>query len=93
MLLIHGEKDKTVPIQQSELMFNSLQQAGVSSHFHTVLGDEHLGCTGPKVIALVKDFFDMHLMSKPLRNEALNRPTSKSAAVTVPTSLGTAEPR
>lgn len=41
MLLMHGDRDDVVPIQQSELMENALKQAGVEVKFIRVPGGEH----------------------------------------------------
>jgi len=44
-LLVHGEDDQTVSIEQSRLMFAALQKAGVSSAFHAYPNGKHgFGC-------------------------------------------------
>jgi len=44
-LLVHGEDDQTVSIEQSRLMFAALQRAGVSSAFHAYPSGKHgFGC-------------------------------------------------
>ena len=35
-LIVHGDKDGTVPINQSELLFAALKKAGRQVHFHTI---------------------------------------------------------
>lgn len=41
MLLMHGDKDVVVPIQQSEIMHRALQDAAVPSKFIRVAGGQH----------------------------------------------------
>lgn len=59
-LIMHGEKDYTVAIGQSELLHAALQQAGVSSTFHRVPDAGH-GFGGPDVHRTVVAFLDKHL--------------------------------
>lgn len=65
-LIIHGQQDKTVLINQSELLHAALQSAGVSSTFHPVPGAGH-GFRGippaekAKIDRWVDAFFDRHL--------------------------------
>jgi len=42
-LIVHGDKDPTVPINQSQILFDALKKAGVSAHFHTIHGAGHGG--------------------------------------------------
>lgn len=41
ILLIHGEDDTVVPIMQSQLMANSLKEAGKSHAFAKLKGEDH----------------------------------------------------
>lgn len=40
-LLIHGDADELVPIRNSEILYESLQEAGVESEFITIPGADH----------------------------------------------------
>jgi len=64
-LILHGDKDGTVPVNQSQLLFDALKQAGVSVHFHTIKGAGHgRGFGGPEIGPMVAAFFDKYLKSK-----------------------------
>ena len=65
MLLMHGEKDQSVPYNQSELLFASLQKAGVEAQLYKVVGGDH-GFRGsvdtPEALdKMVVEFFDAKL--------------------------------
>jgi acetyl esterase/lipase len=62
-LIVHGDKDPTVPYNQSELLRDALVKAGVSVAFHTVQGGGHGGFRDPQVDVLVKEFFQKHLQN------------------------------
>ncbi len=62
-LIMHGSKDMTVPINQSELLYEALKKAGMPVTFHTVLGAGH-GFSNPEVDRMVDDFFDEILKRK-----------------------------
>lgn len=42
-LIMHGDKDPVVPLEQSQLLADSLKKAGVKVTFHIVPGGEHGG--------------------------------------------------
>lgn len=42
-LILHGDKDPTVPVSQSELLVAALKKAGVDVTFHPVKGAGHGG--------------------------------------------------
>jgi acetyl esterase/lipase len=42
-LIVHGDKDPAVPLQQSQLLADALKRAGVKVTFHVVPGGEHGG--------------------------------------------------
>jgi acetyl esterase/lipase len=66
-LIVHGDKDATVPINQSQLLYDALKQAGVNVHFHTIKGAGHgQGFGGPEIEPMVAAFFDRVLKAKPL---------------------------
>ena len=65
-LIVHGENDFTVPLNQSELLNAALKQVGADVEFHVVKGAGHgFRQADPaertKVDGLVEKFFDEHL--------------------------------
>lgn len=70
-LIVHGDKDLTVPHNQSQLLCEALTKAGVQVKFHTVEGGGHGGFNSPKVDKIVDDFFDKHLKSRKSTNTGL----------------------
>ena len=80
-LIMHGDKDATVPINQSQLLFEALKKAGVSVHFHTIKGAGHgQGFGGPEIEPMVSAFFDQKLKAQPLPANLGAAQTSTSAA-------------
>jgi len=62
-LIIHGNADNTVPINQSELLVAALKQAGADVTFEVVKGGGH-GFNPEqtrRLLPVVTDFFDKHL--------------------------------
>lgn len=59
-LIMHGEEDPLVAIDQSELLHNALQKAGVSSTFQPVPKAGH-GFGGPEIERAVLAFLNQHL--------------------------------
>jgi acetyl esterase/lipase len=59
-LIMHGNKDDIVPYQQSELLRDALQKAGVSVTFKIIEGAGH-GFGGPDIDRQVAAFFDQQL--------------------------------
>ena len=59
-LIMHGERDTTVPIGQSELLDAALQKAGVESTFKRIPDAGH-GFGGPEINAAVLEFLNSHL--------------------------------
>lgn len=58
MLIIHGDEDPVVPVQQSETFHAALEKAGVKSKLHIVKGGGHgEGFQTPEVQKMVRDFF------------------------------------
>ncbi len=74
-LIVHGDRDGTVAINQSELLFAALEQAGVPVHFHTIRGAGHggPGFNAPEVAGMVQQFFDDTLNSA---DRAAEKPTA-----------------
>ncbi|MCX6654242.1 MAG: alpha/beta hydrolase [Candidatus Bathyarchaeota archaeon] len=73
-LIIHGTEDLNVPVNQSELLFAALKEAGVNATFFKLVGAGHGGpqfyteagltpqaCWTPVVRAMVLAFFNQHL--------------------------------
>jgi acetyl esterase/lipase len=60
-LIVHGDKDPLVPHNQSELLREALQKAGVAVSLYTVTGGGHGGFRDPQVDVLVTEFFRKHL--------------------------------
>jgi len=62
-LIVHGDHDPLVPLQQSQELEAALQKAGVESTFHVVAGAGHggQGFVTPEIQKLIIDFFDRHL--------------------------------
>lgn len=63
-LLIHGDKDKLVPLQQSELILARLQQAGVTAKLIIKPGEAHGWKDRSPEVAAIADWFDQHLGRK-----------------------------
>jgi acetyl esterase/lipase len=63
-LILHGDQDDVVPINQSELLAEALKKAGVEVTYHVVAGAGH-GFGGPEIDAMVTAFFDKHLKASP----------------------------
>ena len=59
-LIMHGDQDPLVPMNQSELLYGALKKAGVDVSFHVVKGAGH-GFGGPEINKRVRDFFGKHL--------------------------------
>lgn len=62
-LMLHGAADSTVPSQQSEMLYEALQDAKVESDLILLEGAEHADYMfqQPSVKELVCDFMDRHL--------------------------------
>lgn len=74
-LILHGDRDDTVPFEQSELLVNALRAAKVGVDFYSVRGAGHGGpafhgaANGP-VMQQVVDFFASHLKTPAVRSAA-----------------------
>ncbi len=61
-LIVHGDQDPLVPLNQSELLFEALKKVGVSVRLHTIEGAGHgPGFGGREIDEMVTTFFDHHL--------------------------------
>jgi len=54
-LIMHGDRDRTVPFNQSELLYAALKKAGVDATFVPMKGAGH-GFGGPEAITPVQEF-------------------------------------
>ncbi len=63
-LIMHGDKDDIVPLDQSEVFHAALKKARVSSELVVMPGAGH-GFAGPQVMKRVTEFFDQHLKKAP----------------------------
>lgn len=79
-LIVHGDDDRTVPLNQSESLFEALKQSGVSVHFHTIHGAGHggPGFADPEVEKLVAKFFEKTLKAKTDSSSSPDATTSES---------------
>ncbi len=62
-LIVHGDEDRTVPLNQSRLLFEALKKAGRDVHFHTIHGAGHgrPGFGAPEIEEMVGKFLDAKL--------------------------------
>jgi S-formylglutathione hydrolase FrmB len=63
-LIIHGDKDFLVPIQQAELFLNKLKAAGVETKLVVKQGGGHTWPDWHKEMVNIADWFDTHLKAK-----------------------------
>ncbi len=63
ILVFHGDKDQTVPLDQSEYLHKKCQETGLESALHIIEGGAHGGpeFSDPTRYQLVKDFFARHI--------------------------------
>jgi acetyl esterase/lipase len=67
-LLIHGDADPMVPLQQSQKMVEVLKAAGGSAELIVKKGGGHPWMTIPEEVKIMADWFDQHLPeTKPTR--------------------------
>lgn len=59
--LLHGDRDKLVPIHQSELLHAALNREGIPVHFEIVPGKGHAIGPPPKALPKLNDFLHQHL--------------------------------
>lgn len=61
-LVVHGDRDPLVPVQQSKILLEALEAAGVEAELHIVKGGGH-GFRDAEVDRKVSVFLDIHLKS------------------------------
>ncbi|SFH70769.1 alpha/beta hydrolase fold domain-containing protein [Planctomicrobium piriforme] len=73
-LIVHGDQDKRVSLEQSELLFKALSAQGVPSQLHILRGAGHgPGFANPETRTLVREFFVQTLQSgQGLASSAVN---------------------
>jgi acetyl esterase/lipase len=65
-LIIHGDKDMTVPYAQSERLTKALKASGVDVLFIKVEGGGHGGFRNPELPRRARQFFDKQLRDQPV---------------------------
>jgi len=62
-LIMHGDKDNVVPLQQSALLAGALKKAGVEVTLQVIQGNGHggPGFNSPESRKLIENFFAKHL--------------------------------
>jgi acetyl esterase/lipase len=63
-LLIHGDADQVIPLQQSELMLAALKQANVPAELVVKPGGGHPWLTIHEEVKLISDWFDKQLATE-----------------------------
>ena len=64
-LILHGDRDRLVPLDQSRRLHDALRKAGVESTLYVVQGAGHGEFRDPNVMPMVREFFDRHLKGAP----------------------------
>ena len=67
LLLIHGDQDPQMPINQSHELQGAYEQLGLPVHFHVIHGAKHGGAAfyDQTRITLMREFLDKHLQPDP----------------------------
>lgn len=70
-LIVHGDKDQTVPVEQGQLMYDALVKVGVSAKLVIVQGGDHslsattgMSPTRPEIDQMILDFLNKTLLGK-----------------------------
>lgn len=72
-LIMHGDEDKRVPFNQSELLYEALKKNGVDATLIKVKGGGHgSGFSNPEIFKIVQEFFDKHLNSNDMKKTWVN---------------------
>lgn len=64
-LIMHGDQDRVVPVQQGKKLNEALRKTGAASILKILLGAGHCGpaFNSPENMKMITDFFDQHLAS------------------------------
>lgn len=83
-LIVHGTKDATVPLNQSQLMYEALEKNKTAVHLHQLEGAGHGGpaFASDEVSGMVIDFFVSQLKSSELTNSGPAKKTEAEAEET-----------
>lgn len=67
-LIMHGDQDGIVPVQQSQILHDALRRAGVETSLKIIPGATHGGpdFINPASFKLIKEFIDLHLLRRAL---------------------------
>jgi len=81
-LIMHGDKDMSVPLHQSELLYDALKKAGVDAALRVVKGAGH-GLRGgeessEKLFEIVAEFFDKQLKTQKPKADSRSRRGARS---------------
>lgn len=60
-LIMHGDKDDVVPVQQAKLLHDKLKEAGVDTTLDIIPDAGHVGGDHKKMLETVRQFFIKHL--------------------------------
>lgn len=63
-LIMHGDTDALVPVEQSKMLHKRLQELGCPVEFHLIPGQGHGFFLGEEPYRIVNDFFDKWLLVK-----------------------------
>jgi len=64
-LIIHGDADRLVPVQQAKLMIDDLQESGVECKLVIKQGARHGWEAMDQDVSMIADWFDQHLRATP----------------------------
>lgn len=67
-LIIHGDQDSVVPVNQSELLFEALKKAGMSARLHVIRDAGHDDMFDPEITEMQNAFLERILEGKPDRD-------------------------
>ena len=73
-LILHGDADKLVPIQQAQIIVDKLKAAGVKAKLDVKPGQAHGWPTMRNDLTQFADWFDENLKSKPASSGDANKP-------------------
>ncbi|MBR9680015.1 MAG: hypothetical protein GOU99_03130 [Candidatus Altiarchaeota archaeon] len=59
MLLIHGTQDNIVPLEQSWLMHEKLDELGIQNQLVIVQSNHLIGIEEPAVLSIIKNYFQV----------------------------------
>ncbi len=78
-LILHGENDRVVPVQQSEILFEALRAAGVPANFFVVQGASHGWKKIPPLESAIMRFFEEQLRRHKRETQNVRNPDDTAA--------------